>query len=99
MARFNIVWSSGDAQVEQCRVRWTNHLGSGCGTVGSTVTSNTRGPRFESSHRQLLLNNYLLFVEKTKINKKGPGIAHFYNMNKSRVPSPAKMNFFHNYSF
>ena len=28
--------------------RW----GSGCGSVGRAVASNTRGPRFESSHRQ-----------------------------------------------
>ena len=26
--------------------------GSGCGSVGRVVASNTRGPRFESSHRQ-----------------------------------------------
>ena len=33
-------------------------LGCGCGTVGSAVASETRGPGFESSHWQLLLNNY-----------------------------------------
>ena len=27
-----------------------------CGSVGRAVASNTRGPRFESSHRQNLLN-------------------------------------------
>ena len=27
-------------------------LGSGCGSVGRAVASNTRGPWFESSHRQ-----------------------------------------------
>ena len=27
-------------------------LGSGCGSVGRAVASDTRGPRFESSHRQ-----------------------------------------------
>ena len=37
-------------------------VGSGCDTVGSTVDSDTRGPGFESSHRQLLLNNYLLLT-------------------------------------
>ena len=36
--------------------------GCGCGTVGSTVASNTRGPGFESSHRKLLLNNYFLLT-------------------------------------
>ena len=31
------------------------HLCSGCGTVGSGVASDTRGPGFKSSHRQLLI--------------------------------------------
>ena len=30
--------------------------GSGCGAVGRAVASNTRGPGFKCSHRQLLLN-------------------------------------------
>ena len=34
--------------------------GSGCGSVGRAVASKTRGPRFESGHRQNLLNNCLL---------------------------------------
>ena len=34
--------------------------GSGCGSVGRAVASDTRGPRFESSHRQNLLNICLL---------------------------------------
>ena len=38
------------------------HMGSGCGAVGRAVASDTRGPRFESSHRQLLLNIYLLLT-------------------------------------
>ena len=29
-------------------------LGSGCGTVGRAVASDTRDPRFESSHWQIL---------------------------------------------
>ena len=32
------------------------------GTVDSAVASDTRGPGFESSHRRLLLNNYLLLT-------------------------------------
>ena len=32
-------------------------LGSGCGSVGRTVASNSRGPRFESSHRQKIISN------------------------------------------
>ena len=31
-----------------------NVLGSGCGAAARAVTSDTRGPRFESSHRQNL---------------------------------------------
>ena len=37
-------------------------LGSGRGSVGRAVASNIRGPGFESSHRQLLLNIYLLLT-------------------------------------
>ena len=29
--------------------------GSGCGSVGRVVASNTRGPRFESSHQQTFI--------------------------------------------
>ena len=46
-------------------------VGSGCGAVGRAVASKTRGPGFESSHWQLLLNIYLLLtVEKTKNKEK-----------------------------
>ena len=34
--------------------------GSGCGSVGRAVASDTRGPWFESSHQQNLLNICLL---------------------------------------
>ena len=37
-------------------------MGSGCGAVGRAVTYDTRGPGFDSSHRQLLLNIYLLLT-------------------------------------
>ena len=50
------------------------HGGSGCGTIDKAVDSDTKGPGFESNHRQLLLNNYLLFLEKTKIKKKIVGM-------------------------
>ena len=46
-------------------------LGQCCGTVDSAVAYGTNGPGFKTSHWQLLSNNYLLFEEKTKINKKG----------------------------
>ena len=41
-------------------IRLATALGSGCGSVGRAVASDTRGPRFESSHWQNLLNIYLL---------------------------------------
>ena len=54
-------------------------LGSGCGSVGRAVASNTRGLRFESGHWQTYMEH--LFTvncnETTKIKKKRPGIAHF----------------------
>ena len=54
------------------------HTGSGCGSVGKAVASNTRGLRYESSHQQKLY--WTLFTvscqEKTKIKKKRPGMAH-----------------------
>ena len=60
-------------------------LGSGCGSVGSAVASNSRCPRFESSHWQNLYWTFVyLFtincIEKTKINKKRPGMAHFFKL-------------------
>ena len=45
-------------------------MGSGCGTVGRAVASNIRGPRFESSHRQLLLNIDLLLTVCRKYKNK-----------------------------
>ena len=50
----------------------------GCGSVGRAVASDTRGPWFESSHWRNLY--FTLFtvncIEKTKIKKKRPGMAH-----------------------
>ena len=46
-------------------------VGSGCGSVGRAVTSNTIGLHFESSHRQTLYITYILSAEKTKIRKNG----------------------------
>ena len=56
------------------KVSW----GSGCGSVGKAVDSDTRGPRFKSRHFQSFY--WILFtvncIEKTKIQKKCPGMAH-----------------------
>ena len=49
-------------------------MGSGCGSVGRAVASNTRGPRFESSHRQKFiytLNISLLSTVYRKDENKG----------------------------
>ena len=56
-------------------------MGSCCGSVGRAVASIARGPRFESSHQQTFRTDINLStvncIEKTKINKKRPGIAYF----------------------
>ena len=51
----------------------------GCGAVGRAVAYNTRGPGFEFSHRQLLLNIYLLLTvcRKDKNKEKGAGNGPF----------------------
>ena len=46
-----------------------NNVGSGCGAVGRADAFDTRGPTFESSHRQLLLNIYLLWTVCRKDEK------------------------------
>ena len=55
--------------------------GSGCGSVGRADTSDTRGLRFESSHRQkiYILNICLLSTvfRKDKKRKRGREMAHF----------------------
>ena len=60
------------------------HLGSGCGSVGRVVASNTRGPRFESSNRQDFIMNIFTVncwkVEKKR--KKRPGMAQWKNKRK-----------------
>ena len=53
--------------------------GSGCGSVGRAVAFDTRGPRFDSSHWQNFIEHLFIIncIEKTKINKKRLGMAHF----------------------
>ena len=54
---------------------WSNIIveGSGCGSVGRAVASDTRGPRFEWTHRRNLIQ-YQLYRKDEK--KKRPGKAH-----------------------
>ena len=54
-------------------------VGSGCGSVGRVVTSDARGPLFDSSHWQLLYPTFICVlstvgIEKTKIKKERPAI-------------------------
>ena len=52
-------------------------LGSGCGSVGWAVASDIRGPQ------TFILDIYLFavnYIEKTKIKKKRPAMAHLKNM-------------------
>ena len=52
----------------------------GCGAVGRAVAYDTRGPGFESSHRQLLLNIYLLLTvcRKDEYKEKEAGKGPFF---------------------
>ena len=53
--------------VKKLVLGWDN----GCGSVGTAFTSNTRGPRFEFSHRKKIMQ-HTFTVGKTKIKKKRP---------------------------
>ena len=69
-------------------------FGSGCGSVGRAVASNTRGMQFESSHWQkfIYIEHFVycqLCIRKTKIKKKRPGMAHFL----TNAAFPASVNF------
>ena len=53
--------------------RALNPLGSGCGSVGRMVASDSRGPQFESSHCKNLHCTFTVnCIEKTKIKNKRP---------------------------
>ena len=67
--------------------RKKERMGSGCGSVGRAVAFNTRGPRFDSSHWPNFIEHLFIIncFEKTKINKKWPGMAHFFKK-KRRMP-------------
>ena len=65
-----------------------NPRGSGCGSVGRAVAFDTRGPRFDSSHRQKFIEHLFIIncIEKTKINKKEAGNGPLFK-NKSKKHS------------
>ena len=54
-------------------------VGSGCGSVGRAVASDTRDPRLESRHWQTLIKHLFTVncVEKTKTKKKEAGNGPF----------------------
>ena len=68
--------------------------GSGCGSVGRAVATDSRGLRFESSHQhKFILNNvYCQLIEKTKIKKKRPDIGPIFNIQKRRETQRDLMN-------
>ena len=47
-------------------------LGSGCGSIGRAAASDSRGPHFESSHRQKFVMNIF-----RNYKEKRPRMAHF----------------------
>ena len=53
-------------------------MGSGCGSVGRAVASDTRDLWFESSHLSIIN-----CIGKTNIKKKRPGLAHIKNIKTS----------------
>ena len=53
-------------------------VGSGGGSVGRVVASNTRGRLFESQHWQNFIYQLYISKEKTKIKKKRWGMAHLF---------------------
>ena len=78
------VFQSNNRRGIKLRIEARKRLGSGCGAVGKAVASNTRGPGFESSHRQLLLNIYLLLTvyRKDENEEKEAGNGPFFKRSK-----------------
>ena len=64
-------------------------MGSGCGAVGRAVAYDTRGPGFESSHWQLLLNIYLLLTvcrrDENKRKEAGNGPSFFFLKKRKQI--------------
>ena len=55
-------------------------MGSGCSSVGRAVASNTRGPRFESRHRQIFMEHlFTVNCIVLKRRKKEAGNGPFFN--------------------
>ena len=57
------------------RLKNNSSKGGGCGSVGRAVASDIRKQQFKSDLRQNFIMT-IITVEKTKMNKKGPGMFH-----------------------
>ena len=44
--------------------------GSGCGSVGIAAASDTRGPRFESSHWQIFIKRTFIYLLSTVLKRR-----------------------------
>ena len=66
-------------------VNLLSQVRSGYGSVGIVVASDTRGPRFESSHWQNLLNIYLLstVLKRQKLRNRGREWPIFFKKNQT----------------
>ena len=51
------VFAVNGKRVFEIQQRKIGNWGSGCGSVGKAVTSDTRGPRFESHHRKSFIEH------------------------------------------
>ena len=64
------VWGHEAGLLQDCiRTKLLTPWGSGCGSVGRVVASDTRDPRIKSRHQQNFI--YSCTIKKTKIKKKG----------------------------
>ena len=54
-------------------------MGCRCGSVGNAVASNTRSPRFESSHmKYFMMTQYSVNCRNDENKEKDAGMAHFF---------------------
>ena len=57
-------------------------MGCRCGSVGNAVASNTRSPRFESSHmKYFMMTQYSVNCRNDENKEKDAGMAHFFKKN------------------
>ena len=70
------------ARFRRCntRVKYLGRLGSDCGSAGRAVTSETRGPWFDCSHKRFFILTIEYCIENTKLNKKVAGMVNFFKI-------------------